>query len=146
MTVQVYWGVSGSGKSHEVFVNKLKDTSYYTKQATTKWFDSYKGEKVGVIDEFRGVVDIAKVLTWFDKWPAFVETKGGQVPLLIEEWHIMSNVDPRDWYMDIDQGTRDALMRRLTKITHFGHKFVPSRTIVVEEDQEDDPFAFINID
>lgn len=127
MKVTVLWGVTGAGKSHAVH-ELLSDSEYYLKDPLTKWFDGYKGEKIGVIDEFRGVVNISKVLQWFDVWPMNVEVKGGQVPLCIEEWYIMSNVDPKMWYRDEDHRTQQAFLRRLTEVKEFTEKFVPLTT------------------
>jgi len=118
MKVIVHWGITGAGKSHKVF-EALKDKEYYIKDSETKWFDGYKGEKIGVIDEFRGTINIAKVLKWWDKWPCNVEVKGGQVPLEIDTWYVMSNISPEDWYPDIDTATKDALMRRISERTHY---------------------------
>lgn len=120
--VHVHWGITGSGKSHHIF-NLLKDDHYYIKDAETKWFDGYRGETIGVIDEFRGTPNIAKMLRWWDKWPCNVEVKGGQVPLCIDKWYVMSNLDPMDWYPDVDQTTRDALLRRITTKTKYVFKY-----------------------
>jgi hypothetical protein len=40
------------------------------------------------------------------------------VPLCARRIWITSNLDPQDWYPDLDPDTKAALMRRLT-ITHF---------------------------
>jgi len=121
VTSKVHWGVTGAGKSHHVFA-ELNDKKFYVKSPTTKWWDGYKGEDFVIIDEFRGDIGVSHLLKWLDKYPCTVEIKGGQVPLKATKFYIMSNMDPRDWYKDIDQGTRDALIRRLD-ITHWSIPF-----------------------
>jgi len=121
ITVHVHYGITGSGKSHKVF-NEVEGKEYYIKDSETKWFDGYKGEKIGVIDEFRGIINIAKILKWWDKWPCNVEIKGGQVPLEIDTWYVMSNLSPEEWYPDLDSATKDALLRRITQKTKYVFK------------------------
>lgn len=86
--------------------------------AATEVNETYIGQEHIVIDEFRGGIDIAHMLRWLDRYPVLVETKGGSVPLACRHIWITSNLDPRNWYPDIDQATLDALLRRL-EITHF---------------------------
>lgn len=71
-----------------------------------------------VIDEFRGVISIAHILRWLDRYPVRVEGKGTTYPLRATKFWITSNVDPRNWYPELDDETRDALLRRLN-IIHF---------------------------
>jgi len=124
--VIVHYGVSGSGKSHTVFSKLEADgVPYYIKDSMTKWFDGYQGEEIGVIDEFRGVVTIERVLTWFDKYPCTVEIKGSTVPLKIKTWYVMSNLSPDEWYPDLDEATKGALKRRLTSVTKWNFKYTP---------------------
>lgn len=84
----------------------------------TKWWCGYLGNEHVVIDEFRGVIDVAHLLRWLDRYPVLVEIKGSSVVLKAKTIWITSNLDPRLWYPDIDQETLDALLRRLN-ITHF---------------------------
>lgn len=70
------------------------------------------------MDEFRGGIDVAHLLRWLDRYPCCVETKGSSRPLLARKIWITSNLDPRQWYPDLDEDTRAALLRRLN-ITHF---------------------------
>lgn len=135
INVNVHYGVSGSGKSHKVFTQLEKDgVPYYIKDSMTKWFDGYKGETIGVIDEFRGVVSIERVLTWFDRYPCTVEIKGSTVPLKIESWYVMSNISPDEWYPDLDDATKSALKRRLTHVTKWNFKYIERSIDQVLED------------
>jgi hypothetical protein len=143
---EVHWGVTGAGKSHAAWssalgVNlgdfvwsegKLVDdsgselvcSSVFTKQPSTKWWDGYRGQEVVVIEEFTGKIGVEHLLRWLDHYPVSVEIKGSEVPLKAKRFVITSNVDPRDWYPDICQEQRDALMRRLGTIKRYTMPFV----------------------
>jgi len=104
------------GKSRRAWEEASLDA--YPKDPCTKFWDGYRGQKNVVIDEFRGDINVSHILRWFDRYPVNVECKFGAVTLSATTIWITSNVDPRDWYPDVNQDTKDALLRRLT-ITHF---------------------------
>lgn len=112
--VFVLWGSTGVGKSHRVWEHSGLDA--YPKDPRTKYWDGYRGHRAVVIDEFRGSIDIAHLLRWFDKYPVIVEVKGSSVVLCAEVIYITSNLSPHLWYPDLDGATFDALLRRL-KVT-----------------------------
>lgn len=116
-TVNVFWGKTGSGKSYRAF--QEAGEMFYLKDPHTKWWDGYRGEENIIIDEFRGKCEIGNLLKWVDWTPCLAETKGSQVPLRSKKWWIMSNLDPREWYKDLDPESLDAFIRRLGTITHF---------------------------
>lgn len=114
--VYVFWGTTGTGKSHRAWDEAGLDA--YPKCPRVKFWEGYQGHENVVIDEFRGAIDISHMLRWLDKWPVIVENKGGSTVLKARRIWITSNLHPVDWYPDLDQETKDALLRRL-KITHF---------------------------
>jgi hypothetical protein len=111
-TVEVYWGPTGVGKSRRAW--ELAGLDAYPKDPRSKFWDGYRGQNTVVIDEFRGGIDIAHLLRWFDRYPVNVEIKGSSVTLNATKIYITSNLDPRQWYPELDEHTRAALMRRLT--------------------------------
>jgi len=112
----VFWGRTGTGKSRRAWEEAGVDA--YPKDPRTKFWCGYRDHEKVVIDEFRGGIDVSHLLRWLDRYPVIVEIKGGsQVLRAIDIW-ITSNIDPRQWYPDLDQETLDALLRRLN-ITHF---------------------------
>lgn len=112
----VFWGRTGTGKSRRAWDEAGFDS--YAKDPRTKFWCGYNGEAHVVIDEFRGGIDISHLLRWLDRYPVRVEVKGSSRPLFATTIWITSNLDPRYWYPEIDEETRNALMRRLN-ITHF---------------------------
>lgn len=115
-TIYVYWGQTGVGKSRKAWDEAGLDA--YPKDPLSKFWDGYQGQKHVVIDEFRGIINIAHILRWFDRYPVNVEIKGSSTTLRATKIWITSNLHPRDWYVDLDNATMDALLRRL-KIIKF---------------------------
>lgn len=115
-TVHVFWGTTGTGKSRRAWAEAGADA--YPKDPRTKFWCGYQGGANVVIDEFRGGIDISHLLRWFDRYPVLVEIKGGATVLRATTIWITSNISPREWYPTLDDGTKEALLRRLT-VTHF---------------------------
>jgi len=113
----VYWGRSGSGKSRRAWL-EAGPTSY-SKDPRSKFWYGYKDEKHVIFDEFRGGIDIAHVLRWFDRYPVNVERKGSSGPLMATDVWITSNKPPCDWYPELDSETFQALNRRFTEVIEF---------------------------
>lgn len=123
VTVEVYYGVSGSGKSHKAWEELGYDDTYF-KQPTTKWWCGYEAQKGVIIDEFRGQVSISLLLLWLDVAgrPLTLETKGGGCCASFTRVILTSNVHPRDWYPELDEMSKNALLRRLV-ITEFNEVY-----------------------
>lgn len=109
--VRVYWGTTGIGKSRRAWYEA--GFQAYPKDPRTKWWCGYRTQKHIVMDEFRGGIDIAHMLRWLDRYPSLLETKGSTIPCSFTDVWITSNLHPRDWYPDLDELTKDALLRRL---------------------------------
>jgi len=120
-SVHVFWGATGSGKSHRAWGEAGLEA--YPKDSKSKFWCGYRGQQHVVMDEFRGGIDIAHILKWFDKYPVIVETKGGATVLAATTFWVTSNIDPRLWYPDLDIETQAALLRRLN-VTHFNEPFI----------------------
>jgi len=115
--VHVYWGRTGTGKSKRAW--EEAGLSAYSKDPRSKWWDGYRSQENIVIDEFRGAIDISHILRWLDRYPVRVEYKGGSRVFSGKQIWITSNVSPDAWYPELDQETKDALLRRLTNVIHF---------------------------
>jgi len=112
----VYWGRSGTGKSRRAWEESGLEA--YSKCPRSKFWDGYQDQTNVVIDEFRGGIDVSHILRWCDRYPVRVEIKGSSKPLVALKIWFTSNVDPRNWYPDLDPDSLEALLRRFN-ITHF---------------------------
>lgn len=115
--VFVFWGKTGTGKSRRAW--DLAGLDAYPKDPNTKFWDGYSGQPTVVIDEYRGSISISHLLRWLDRYPVIVEVKGSSCVLSATTIFFTSNLDPREWYPDLDSDTKDALFRRFTEIIHF---------------------------
>lgn len=118
VTVNTYWGESGTGKTRRAWYEAGTPATVYIKNPNTKWWDGYRGQETVIIDEFTGRIDITYLLTWLDRYPCLVEVKGYSTPLLATRFFITSNVDPRNWYPEANPAQQAALLRRMN-ITRF---------------------------
>lgn len=114
ISVRVFWGLTGSGKSFTAW--EEAGESAYVKDPRSKFWCAYSGQENVIIDEFRGGIDISHLLRWLDVYACRVETKGSDRPLLATKFWITSNVEPRYWYPDLDESSVNALLRRLTVV------------------------------
>lgn len=142
--VVVYWGPTGTGKSHRAW--EEASMLAYPKPPTTKWWDGYQPEKHQhvVIDEFDGQVGITHLLRWFDKYPCVVEQKGGGCCLIAKKIWITSNIDPQQWFPDGKPAQVAALMRRL-KIVYMDKKYEPTLVPVFVGPSQNDNKLFWEI-
>ena len=113
-TIKVFWGRTGTGKSRRAWEEAGLDA--YPKDPRTKFWDGYRDHQHVVIDEFRGDIDIAHILRWFDRYPVNVEVKGSSVVLKATNIWVTSNLPPTSWYPNLDVQTVEALLRRLDVI------------------------------
>lgn len=109
--VYVFCGRTGTGKSRRAWGEA--GLHAYPKDPRSKFWDGYRDQEHVVIDEFRGGIDISHILRWLDRYPVLVEIKGSSTPLVAIKIWITSNLHPSLWYPDLDQETKDALLRRL---------------------------------
>lgn len=115
--VYVFCGKTGTGKSRTAWEQAGLDA--YPKDPCSKFWDGYRGQEKVVIDEFRGQIGISHLLRWLDRYPVLVEVKGSSVVFNAKEIWITSNLHPREWYPDLDDETRRALLRRLSITEYF---------------------------
>lgn len=109
--VTVFYGPTGTGKSHRAWDEA--GIGAFAKCPRTKFWDGYQSQVNVVIDEFRGGVDVAHLLRWFDRYPVRLEIKGSSRPSNVERIWLTSNLHPESWYPELDVATTAALMRRL---------------------------------
>jgi len=128
-TINVFWGETGTGKSHDAW--ELAGSDAYSKSPRSIYWCGYSGQTTMVIDEFRGGIDIAHILRWFDKYPLIVEIKGSSLPCKVDTIYVTSNLHPRDWYPDLDEETKNALLRRI-KVTRYWGVLGKDRTKITE--------------
>jgi len=108
-------GPSGIGKSYSVH-DLFPDVYVVNMGNSGLWWDGYTGQPAVLFEEFKGQVQLQKMLQILDPYPLRLEIKGGLVPARFTIVFITSNYTPDKWYKN-ETGDRDpemaALARRL---------------------------------
>lgn len=117
-TVEIWWGITGSGKSHKAFHDYPEA---YRKTIPGKWWEGYKGETTVVFEEFNPSEDkelrLPELLKILDKYPYQVEIKGAALQLRANHFIFTTNIDPRTWYQGHPQ--MPAFCRRVSRVLRF---------------------------
>ena len=116
------FGDAGTGKSRRAY---SMCPELYSKPPG-KWWDFYDSQTTVLLDDFSGrFVTFGDFKRWVDRYPLYVEFKGGYLPLLATNWIITTNVHPSTWwsYQTTGEVGLKALYRRISRIEVFrsGH-------------------------
>jgi hypothetical protein len=118
VSVVVYWGGTGLGKTSAVYEN-APEGSVFTYPGSG-WFDGYDQEPIVLFDDFSGAeFKLPYLLKLLDRYPMRVPIKGDFVNWAPREVYLTSNLDPRDWFPRAHAEHVAALFRRITNIVHF---------------------------
>lgn len=115
---EVHYGPPGTGKSRAVF-SKFPDA--YIK-LSGKWWDYYDGQTTVIMDDFDGsFLSFGDFKRYVDRYPTYIEIKGGVVPMLAHTWIITTNVYPSHWWSKrvTGQDGRAAIWRRITRLVEY---------------------------
>jgi hypothetical protein len=94
-----YYGSTGSGKTYRAFEMFGKDAYILHKSPYNNiWFDGYDGEKVLIIDDFKGWMEYSQLLRILDQYPLQVDVRGGKVWANWEKVVITSSKPVQQWY------------------------------------------------
>lgn len=116
-------GTAGTGKSSWAYDQYGVDEVYAPNLEGNKlWFDDYAGEKVLLLDDFRGSsTTLGNLLKYMDGRPRqLLQIKGGHLYALWDTVVITSNTEPSDWYHELgtqyhnNQDEQKAFWRRIT--------------------------------
>ena len=112
-------GPTGIGKSY--CVHDIYPDVYVVNMGNSGlWWDGYVGQRVVLFEEFKGQVQLQKMLQILDPYPLRLEIKGGLVPARFERVFITSNYTPDKWYKNED-GSRDNEMQALARRLDIGN-------------------------
>lgn len=117
MEVHIRWGKTGTGKTRYVW-DKHGVENVYPKM-TGKWWDHYTGQEVVLIDDFDPSTMFESAFDWYlkllDRYPMYVEFKGGSISMCSKIIYITSNFNPKSWFED--RPNRKAFFRRVVTVT-----------------------------
>jgi hypothetical protein len=112
-------GEPGVGKTRFVYdyAREVGQAVYRVPDPELRWFDGYTGEKIALIDDYRGSGLYGFLLQLLDIYPLQVPIKGGFVWWQPDVIFLTSNDDPETWFPEKDEG---PLRRRLTRVLRMG--------------------------
>lgn len=114
LVIELHVGPTGSGKTSQAFQRFPTIYNMPVKSGTTLWFNGYYGQKVVLLDDFKGGFGLDNLLRLLDKFPIQVENKGGFHWFVPERIIMTSNFEEKEWY---DYSKREehflALQRRI---------------------------------
>jgi len=127
--VTVYYGPSGTGKSHRAEAEANTRGSVYfldfRANGQVDW-SSYEGQDSVIINDFYGGGikwgDLLKVL---DKYPNKVSALYKSIEFTSSHIYITSNVHPQQWYKNIPNGDWTPLERRIAVIEEMKNIVCP---------------------
>lgn len=114
-TVTVLYGPTGVGKSK--LAREMIEGDYYTwGPEQDKWFDGYEGQKIVIMEEFRGQLPFGMMLRLLDRYDCKVQYKGGMIEFVATTIILTSPKHPSEWYESLGNDKTDQLLRRITEI------------------------------
>lgn len=118
------YGETGTGKSHRAFSNYHPDTHYVYNLNDNLFWNGYKGQKIVIINEFRGQIPYGELLDLIDKWPKTVKIKGkSPIPFISEHIVITSCLRPEEVYHNLAESDKLEQLYRRIKILHLVKPF-----------------------
>jgi hypothetical protein len=107
-------GSTGLGKTRFVYQQHQDDDIFVW--GGDRWFDGYVGQRIALLDDYRGELSIGFLLRLLDRYPLQVPIKGGFVNWNPRRIYITSNTMPEVWYADVDGASVAALLRRIDRL------------------------------
>lgn len=120
LTVEVYYGDAGTGKTRKVYEDN--EDLYSMEQSANGsdvWFDGYEGEKTLLIDDFYGWIRFSFILKMLDGYRLKLPVKGSYTWAEWDKVIITSNAAPWSWYKWSELISWGAFFRRITKVIYF---------------------------
>ncbi len=115
--VSLYYGTTGTGKTRRAVAF---DGFWKKPIGDFKWFSGYDKHKVALFDDFKGEVKLSYLLQYLDRYPIYVENKGGHCWFHPDHIIVTTNYHPRAWYNWEDREVSyKALARRFTEVIEF---------------------------
>jgi len=115
-----FWGPTGTGKTRRVF-EEIDPADHWIWTDDRGWWDTYRGQRDVVFDDFRGQVPFAFLLRLLDRYPVSVPRRSrAPMPFTATRIWITSCFRPELCYTsERVQDHVDQLLRRITRVIHF---------------------------
>lgn len=113
--LKVFTLVGGTGLGKSFICHKMFPDLFVVNMGNCGlWWDGYTCQRAIMFEEFKGQVQLQKMLQILDPYPLRLEIKGGLFPARFTHVLITSNYPPDQWYRNED-GSRDNEMQALAR-------------------------------
>ena len=115
------WGSTGTGKTRSV-MDEYGYSNVYAVNNYKHPFDLYFGENVMLFDEFNSGINIQSMNNYLDGYPIALPARYNNKQACYEKVYIISNLDLRQQYKNVQQQDPDvwaAFLRRIHKVVRF---------------------------
>jgi len=119
--VEYVWGKTRTGKTRYAVSQRCLngDRPFVIDACDLRWWDGYDGETTIVIDEYCNDVKINVLLKLLEGYQKRLEIKGGFTWAKWNRVIMTSNFSPDNMHGQAKDQSRDALMARISKVTHL---------------------------
>lgn len=129
MKVYVFWGVSGTGKSHQAYCKNDKKEVYRLtkKEWVSTFFNGYRKQKILLLDDFDGSwMKFTDFKTLCDGYAFKVNLKGRWTYSGWDTIYISASESPAEWYKNATV-TKNAKIELARRLNTGGVTYVPKR-------------------
>jgi len=122
ITVNYIWGKTGTGKTRHVYDRFGYENVYRITNYDKGCFDSYNGESILVLDEFRSSFKVGDMLTMLEGHPQRLSARYLNKVACFETVYIITNIPLSKRYKNVqvdEPFTCKAFMRRISNIYDF---------------------------
>ncbi|MCL2861555.1 MAG: RNA helicase domain-containing protein [Firmicutes bacterium] len=128
LTTTYIWGKTGVGKTRFVMEKYGYENVYVVTNYDRSMWDTYKGQKVVLFDEFRSHLKISDILKQLDGYPLDLPARYNNKTACYDTVYIASNIPLLSQYPLIQQEepeTFEAFKRRIHYLWEFGKTEIP---------------------
>lgn len=135
LRVLTFIGKTGVGKSWQTHT-RFPDVfmPYYGNSGL--WWDGYIDQSTILLEEFRGQIQLSKLLQILDPYPLHVEVKGGCMAARYSTVIITSNSAPEFWYKNED-GSREPDLQALYRRLGYSREFRDDTRYITADSREE---------
>lgn len=109
------YGATGVGKTHKAYelAKEVSEIEPYMYTDDRGWWDTYAGQPVVIVDDFRGSIPYGQLLRLVDKWQTSVSRRGRPpMPFTSKMVIITSSLSPEGVYNNLAQEDSLAQLHR----------------------------------
>ena len=119
LTVTYICGTTGVGKTRSV-MDKFGYRNCYRVTDYKHPFDTYDGQDVLILEEYRSQFKIADILNYLDGYPLLLPCRYFNRQACFTKVFLITNVPLEDQYRTVSEESRNAFLRRIHKVVQHG--------------------------